>query len=1803
MTNSIDDYAGASIAVIGAAGRFPGARNIDEYWRINRDGVSSISFFTEVELVASGFARAEQRAKAFVAAAGRLADIELFDAEFFGFSPREAELTDPQHRMFLECAWEALEDAGYVGERGMNVGVYAAAGTNRYLLSRLTQIVGTDSNVDSVQYLIGNEKDYLATRVSYKLDLRGPSLSVQTACSSSLVAVHLACESLLSGESSLALAGGVTVDVPQVSGYEYIEGGIRSPDGLCRAFDRDARGCVWGSGVGVVALKRLDRALADHDTIHAVIRGSAVNNDGAAKIGYSAPSVEGQASVILAAHGVASIDASTIGYVEAHGTGTDLGDPIEVAALSRAFRGDTRRSGCALGSAKTIHGHLDAAAGIAGFLRAALALKNRTLPPSLNFRSANPKIDFSAGPFYVNTVSKPWIAGASPRRAGVSSFGVGGTNAHVVLEEPPDLAPVPRLRTWEILPISGTCGAALSDNLAALASHLDQSSGANLSDIAFTLQEGRRHFAFRKAILATDVRNAAVDLRAVSERGGEGIGRSDVKLVFLLPGQGNLDLRSIAEIYAVEPTFREIFDGIVMLTREHGVELAPILQGSAQSMALLQRTDYQQPLQFAAEFAMAELLRRWGIRPNMILGHSLGELVGATIAGVFTLEAAIRLVVVRAKLMQEMPPGRMAAVYANPDVFAPLISSAMSIAAINGENLCTVSGPDSEIEALLSKLRERGVAGTLLKTSHAFHSPTMAPMLDAFEHAVGLARPTEPKVPIISGLTGSWLSPEAARAPSYWRAQMRQTIQFDKGITTVIADGADAFLDIGAGGPLAPMVKRSKQVRAGIPVLQCLVSQSTGKPPSWLAAIAQLWSHGVDVDWARWRGSETRARVRLPTYAFQRRRFWIENPAAADSASGSVVSRYHRASWEPAPPSPLGPLVGHFLIFADRGGFGAAFAARIKALGHVAILVRIGSCLQQIDAETFELDPSQPDHFDGLFDTLGPARMPTTIVHCWNLTSEGRTQEMALELSDRCIDEKTISIVYLTQAAARRTTGKLRFLVVSNRAISIDGSASVEPENAMAFALCRVISQEYVMINARGVDIQWPFNNAAVAERTLNEVFTECRRLDLEPVVALRVAERWVQRIVPFELSKSDLTEGLPRSASCVLITGGLGEVGLSIAKLLATRDIRLILLGRTTLPPRETWGGWLASDRAMTETARVIRAILDIEGLGAEVIVVIADIANQAEVEAALAPLRNENGYEIDGIIHAAGVPGLGLLQNKTKPEIIREIRAKVYGAIVLDHLFLNQDLAYFVIISSTISIEGGMGQAGYCAANGFLEAFVASRLGRASGRCLAIGFERWRDLGMGRPGREPALRAIEVKQEGAGGHPLLGAVLREAADFVTFACALSPKRIRFLAEHKIDDVMVVPATIYIEMLAAAAASGQQTTSFQADDLRFLNPLILPSDSGAVLRLDLIGSDHPTVVFRSGALNQQREHASGRISKLTDIPPELLDVGQLSPLLREAEENLKETVQRARPEQLICEQLFQLDERTQAAFLQLPNCSLHEIEEFLLHPVIVDRATSFAVPAGTRDTMFVPLGCRRLQMFGRLPSKVICIARRSDIGSSDQELLSIDLIVADIDGETKLRIDGYMLRRMTRDVRRVARPAVSTSSDRGLAPETALESIKSILLSDNSGVFWVAERPVRYVRTILPPRTDGVRVQKSSVDQHNDNGAIGGIAVEGIVMGIWRMRLGVENIGIDEDLFGLGGDSMTAVQIVSDAQRMGLELSVADVLQHPTIAKLASLLATRGAPEKQPVMPQSPRFSAHTLNPKDLAFLLEKFN
>ncbi|MFE4575382.1 SDR family NAD(P)-dependent oxidoreductase [Streptomyces chartreusis] len=1338
-----DESSNLAIAVIGMSCTFPGATTPEEFWRNVSAGVESLTELTDEDLAAAGVDPATAAAPNYVRRAASIDGIDMFDAGFFGMSPREAELMDPQQRLFLEHCWRVIEAAGYDPNRlGVPVGVYAGAGVNTYIDQVRSNVDVKELNATGAELhdvgSIENDLDYLTTRVSYKLNLTGPSINISTACSTSLVAVHMAAQALRTFECDLALAGGVAVTPPVRSGYLYQEGSISSCDGHTRSFDASSTGTVLGAGVGAVLLKRLEDALADGDVIHSVIIGSAVNNDGADKAGFTAPGVPGQSDVTSTAHAVAGITADTVAYQEAHGTGTLIGDPIEVRALSRAFRESTDRVGyCALGSVKANIGHMDTASGIAGLIKASQAVRHGLVPPQINFSTPNPGIELESSPFFIPTEPMPWQSAAGqPRRAGVSAFGFGGTNAHVVVEEPPARPASVDTGDWRILPVSAREEAAVQEYLRSLTDMLSGTDRPPLVDVAMTLQEGRSRFVRRAAVVARSADEAADALRARAEAPSVKA-EADLEIAFLFPGQGAQHEWMAHDLYRNDAVFREHFDRCADLFVDVlDVDLRDLVFTSAtDGMHPVNRTEYTQPALFAVEYALARTFESYGVRPSVMIGHSLGEIVAATVAGVFAVEDAVRVVARRAALMAEATPGAMLAVALPAEQVEPLLPSGVGIAAYNAPRLVVASGPADGVAELAAALVDRGVQPRQLRISCAAHSSLMDEAARKFTEFLRDIPMSAPTMRVVSNVTGALLTPQDACNPEYWGRHLRDAVHFTQGLSTLLETVSGPLVEVGPGGGLLSLV-RANRADAGdrglVPAMRHPKDDSADTKV-FLTALATLWEHGTEPDWTAGGPREMRRAV-LPTYPFQRRRYWVDASSEDDlrlsrrllQRESDPASWFYGPTWrQTASADRLRAVSGraelpeNVLVVTDKAGVAAglvdALTAQVRAAGRRAVVLTEADQYLRVTDDLVQLCITDAEH-------LGLA-----------LTEEKRDGESAalVFVAGRDVEstdpQASLALLALGRAVAE-TDFDGRLTVVTHGAFDVLGHEEPAPAAWLLDGIARVLPRETPNVSCRVVDIDPPESSAAVAEQLVVELSTD----QPDVTVAYRRGRRWLRGTEPLTALGTEDAPCAPRSGGTYLITGGLGGIGLSLAEFLAERyQANLIVTGTGAFPAPEDWDGWLAEHGPRDRTSRRILRLRRIQEHGGTVVALSSDVTDATAVQDLIA-LADETFGGLDGIVHAAGLPGGGLIRALDPDDYLRVLAPKMLGAHHLLRATKGRRLDFIMLFSSLNVVDGRFGIADYTAANSYLDGLAHRCRSQGRSEVIAVDWTGWRDLGM---------------------------------------------------------------------------------------------------------------------------------------------------------------------------------------------------------------------------------------------------------------------------------------------------------------------------------------------------------------------------------------------------------------------------------------------------------------------------------------
>jgi acyl transferase domain-containing protein len=1819
--------AGEPIAIIGMAGRFPGAPSVGEFWENLINGVGSISFFEADELREAGIPEKDLRDPNYVRAGAVIAGVEWFDAALFGVSPREAEILDPQHRIFLETCHSALQDAAcdpasFEGR----IGLYAGARNNEYLERNLKHSPAIMRAVGETAAITANHADYLATGVAYRLNLRGPAINAVTACSTSLVAVHMACWALRTGECEAALAGGVEVALPPKRGYLYSEGGISSPDATVRPFDADARGTVFGSGAGAVLLRRLSDALADNDHIHAVILGSAINNDGSAKATFAAPSEAGQTAVLTAALRAAGAEPASVGFIEAHGTGTMVGDPIEVAALTNAYRGPAGRTGrCALASVKSNVGHLGAAAGICGLIKAACCVREGILPASLNFAEPNPRIDFGTSPFYVNDTLSDWPESAGPRRAGVSSFGVGGTNAHLILEQPPvRRAGRPGRRPYQLLTLSARTATALDAAGDRLAGHLP-AAGAELSDVAYTLNVGRADLPVRRFLVARDSAEAAAGLAGEDRRPAASTVPAGVRreVAFLFPGQGAQHVQMSRGLYASEPGFAATIDRCAgVLAESHGLDLRALLfpeAGDADAAGRLNQTAAAQPALFAVEFALALLLAEWGIEPSVMIGHSIGEYVAASLAGVMDAEDALRLVAERGALVQSLPPGAMLAVMLPEEMLLPLLPDEVELAAVNAPGACVVSGPADDIRQFRAQLTLQGIGSRALHTSHAFHSWMMDPILDAFAERVSKVKLAPPSRRYMSNVTGTWITPDEATDPGYWVHHLRGCVRFSAAAQSLVTEGRYVFAEVGPGQSLAALIGAQANTispRPPAPVAVPMMrrpDEEQDDAAALLQAMGRIWAAGAPVDWKRFWAGEQPRRVPLPAYPYERERFWVDRDAAdgpaADDNTDAEAGPFYVPTWRETPLPPASPGDGQpttrWVILAHAGDAVASGAARLlREAGADVLTAGPGDeFLAGLDRHYTVRIGESADYGRLLQEAAQDAPQRIRFVHALAAGGEPGQQD-GLERVSELLDQGFFTVLRVLRETARLLGGvPVELCIVTSDAQDVSGNAPVEPAKAAALGLVKVIPKEFETITCRAVD----FTAEATAELAAAQLCAELGSGARDPLVAYRGRKRWIWSYAGVAL---DAPDGMPAALTergVYLITGGLGALGLALARQLAElARARLVLVGRSGLPDRAQWPALLESPGEDDALVRRLRAVQAVEEAGGQVLACAGDVTDETRMREVRDQAEQAFG-PVDGIFHLAGVPGGGQLETRSDEAARQVLSPKVAGAYVLDKVFRP---CLLVLYSSIAVINGDYGLGDYAAANAVLDAFAQSRWAQ-NRHVVSINWAPWKEIGMAHDIHGPAILgdlALGLGPATAAAHPLL-LNRRDRADgsgdVAVFEIDMAPAQ-WVLAEHLLNGAPTMPGTGVVELACAAYREATGSDAADIRDLTLLRPLaVQPS---AQVRAELRRRDDQGFDFRIAGRapgHQEAEYARARIYPAApEEPPRhhLAGVRERCP---------DDTTPGPRGSSML-----ELGPRwdniagrvsgpgTDLVTIQLPGEFSADLEQFILHPAVLDSAGGLGMNLAG-EGMYLPFGYGRITVRAPLPARCHSIIRHLD--DTRGEIIQAALAIVDDDGTELVAVEGYTLLRVAAPgaAGPDGKAAPATAADGGSAAAAGLASPGP---GEADGDVTPAEG-AQALRAVLASRTGpqvivcpgGIRRREQRANRITRSALVaytpaGGTArsrslatpyaapespAQQLLTEIWREAIGLDQIGVDDDFLDLGGNSLVAVQLAAQiSERLRATVSVAQLFESRTIRALAEVIDGQASQQGDPSVP-----------------------
>jgi len=1838
MNSNKNTLSHGDIAIVGMSVTVPGAEGMDAYWANLRDGVSALRRLDEAALLAAGESVERMARPNYVPVAADMPGYDMFDAEFFGFSPKDAAILDPQHRKFLEVAWEAMEQAGHPPESISGpVGVYAGCGMGSYFYFN---ICSNPDLVDDVGMFLlrhtGNDKDFLSTRVSHVFDLKGPSINLQTACSTSLVAIHYAAQALRAGEVDMALAGGVTIELPQGRGYEFKENEILSPDGECHAFDHRAQGTVFGSGAGAVALRRLEDAIADGDHIWAVIKGSAINNDGAAKAGYLAPSVDGQTAAIASALDAAGVAAQSIGMVECHGTGTYLGDPIEVAALTQAYRAETQAQDfCRIGSVKTNIGHLDTAAGVAGLAKAALSLHHRQIPPSLGYEAPNPAIPFDGSPFRVNDKLHDWPAQNTPRRAAVNALGVGGTNAHMILEEAPaQVASEDSDFPFQVLCVSGRSKAALEANSAALAAHLRAHPEQPLADVAYTLKEGRRAFDKRRVLVAESHEEAAALLESGDSRRvytHDHLGENP-DVVFMFPGGGAQYADMARDLYETEPVFAEWMDrGLAHLEPQLDYDIRslwlPEPQDRAAADAKLKQPSVQLPLIMIVEYALAQLWLSWGVKPAAMVGHSMGENVAACMAGVMRFEECIDLVLLRGRLFDEVPAGGMISISAPLDQITPHLGPDLDIASVNGPELIAVSGPDTALAALQGRLDAAEIEYQRIAIDIAAHSRMLDPILDRYRKFLAGLDLQAPNLPFVSNRTGEMITPEMATDPDYWVEQLRQTVNFADCITRLAEGRKRVFLEVGPGKALSALAQMNTNVAPG-QVLSSLrhPDQDMADDAYFIGVIGRLWACGVEADWTQIWGEARRNRVVLPTYQFQRARYFIEPGKAVQASTTPALQREDDISkwgavphWQPRYAEVDTTLTGasNWLIFADAGGIASGAITALHEAGHSVVQVTAGDGFAKVSDSHYTLAAEQGrPGYDQLIAALGEAkRMPDRIAHFW-LTDDVSPPRPGSSHFDRNVEQGFWSLTWLAQALADvERKAPLHLSVFTTGAVQVRGEALPNPEKSLVSGPVGVMGRELPALTAALIDLEMPappavsgwFSKPAATGPVISadDLRDELLARPANLQAAHRAGRRHELGYRPAELPQDALPSW--EVDGRYLITGGFGGIGLTLAaEILAMKGTRVVLLSRAALPPRSDWRAYLIAHGPADATARRIRAVQRLDALasqnGGRVDVAQADVANLAQMRRVLDDIRTRHG-NLTGLIHAAGVLDDAPLLAKSDAAIDAVLAPKLQGLRVLDQLLPDGTLDLMVLFSSTSTATRAAGQLDYVAANAWLNAFAQARRG-AKTRVVAVNWGVWADVGMAADTLSGGGAAVmPARPIDAALLQMAGAGDSGAPEFTT---ELSANHWLLDQHRTADGRAVMPGTGYVELLAEAAQA-QGLGQFVLQDLYFLRPLPLADGSATKIKITLtpeatgFAAQLRSACVVDGKAGWQL-HVQARLAatKKTVEPCDLAALNAACPTVEKAAPgahlHAAQEVHLAFGPRWHVLQRTALGQAEGLADLRLSDAVQDDLSAgYLMHPGLMDIATGWAmplIPGYAARHLWVPLSYGEIRFHAPLPAEVRSHVRLVE-GDANSGFARFDVTICNAQGHVLVEVRDFAMQRLEGaladvpppDAREVifdgteAAQTLTTAEERlarmvrqGIRAQEGPEALRRALALNVPQVM-VSSLPL----DTLIAQADAPLAEVKGAGQRFERPALEGDftaprnGVEEKLAEIWSNLLGISPVGVEDSFFDLGGHSLIAVRLFAAVKReFKVEFPISVLFEAPTIADCAALIAAR---------------------------------
>jgi len=1813
MSNHEIEFEDTDIAIVGMAARLPGANNVDDFWYNLKNSIESYTEFTDEELLERGVAQSTIDNPNYQKMGRPMDNMEMFDAALFGFSPKDASIMDPQHRHFLEVSWEALEHAGYDPRQYKGaIGVFGGSGHNAYMPYNLF------TNPDLMKSLglflarhTSNDKDFLTTRVSYCLNLQGPSINVQTACSTSLVALHLASQSLLSGECDMALAGGVTIEMPHRVGYMYEEGEIQSPDGHCRAFDEKSKGTVFGSGAVQVVLKRMEDAVNDGDTIHAMIKGSAINNDGSSKVGYLAPSVDGQAAAITEALMIANVDADTISYVETHGTGTPVGDPIEVTALNQAYRTQTDKSDyCAIGSVKTNIGHLDTAAGGVGLIKIVQSMKHKKLPASLHFNKPNPVLDLEDSPFYINGSLQDWNV-EGKRRAAINSLGVGGTNAHVILEEAPQLPATTQHDGYHLFCMSARTTPALDNVTKNLETFFTEHPETNLSDAAYTLKVGRQAQLSRRIVVANSVEDLKLALSGedISRQISQKSNPNKQSIYFMFTGQGSQYVNMCKGLYENETVFKNAVDECAaILTSSLDLNITDLLYPQEAELdsasEKLSETQFTQPALFTVEYAMTKLLHSWGVNPDAMIGHSIGEYVAACISGLFSLEDALKLVAARGRLMQGLEKGSMLVVPLDEEQVTPYLNEALSIAGINAPGLSVISGTDDAVNALVDDLKKKNIDTTILHTSHAFHSSMMDPILDEFKALFSTINFAQMDVPFVSNTTGQMADVELVSTADYWANHLRGTVRFAEGMSTLMAAPDVIFIECGPGNTLSTFARANTDKQAGHSIIQTI--RHPKKPDNdcrmALSAFGKLWLAGVDINWNLAHGDLARRRIPLPTYPFEHQYYWIEPGfgglelnAQSHLQKQDYVNWFYQPGWETTQVirylSKESDATFNVICFINKNENSKALLGKITEWNLNCVSVIEGDNYKKISEFEYQINPSTEQDYTKLFKSINQssANKISHIIHSWTIDAG----ETGFTEAEGEMQKGFNSLLFVARYfAANEPDNETQISVITNYSQQVSAESIKSPLKATMQGPIKVMTQEIKNVSCKLIDADFEIEQTWKKHQQLDLICADALQLTDEEDIAYRSTHRFVRSYTALSVAEKNTYSPALKKGGNYLITGGIGGIGYELAQYLVnTYEANLIIFNRTPLPEKSTWGDTGALDENISER---IERIKSLEVNHSKILSFNVDVSDFDSLNTALqSSTKDLDG--LNGVFHTAGIVDDNLIAFKTLEDAKKVLSPKVNGLINLDKALAQQKLDFIFLFSSVSTELGLSGQVDYTAANAFLNTYAQYKKDLDGVNVVAANWGVWAETGMA-----SQLGGSGVQTEELNNHYFYTHKQKTGAESVEYSANLSAKTHWIIDEHRSkNQVSLIPGTAYLELARSAfTLENKGDKPVRLSDVFFVSPFVIEGDEEKTIKVELTRTVNNTEFLIQSEFGE--ENVRGVAQYIDSAAPDNLHIENIIERCNKSKLELKGSAEHNHlifGERWRCMNVIYFGKKEAVVEMEIADQYVAELADYILHPAIMDMATGTAQSLNpdydpVKD-LYIPISYSHITVYKPLTQKMYSHVVYSAAEGQGSQTSIFDVVITNEAGEVLVVVDQFIMKRVDPAVllslksnRTTVVQAEKTASDlffdmglkAGMTNAEGLEAIETLLSEFSAPQVIVSPLP------FIEYKNEARRLR--DIDEFGedlDDDSFEGLErpnlssefvapqseMEISIAKIWKPALGISDVGICDDFFELGGHSLLLTQVVSRLKKyLSIDLPISSLFESPTIEQWAKVIS-----------------------------------